>query len=225
MIWPILGVIFFLSILFLVLLTISLILKLDFLKRNKITVMFLFSVWYVPYILFVLFFTGPSDLSVYPPQSSSPYKLPWQVGITRFIAQGNRSFTSHRELHEFAWDFVMPIGTPVLAVRDGIVREAFDGDEGIGIKPNNFVVIEHVDGQQSGYFHLSMGQVRVKVGDFVKQGQPIALSGMVGQTWFPHLHFLVFTKDKTKSLPISFADVPGGVRLAGHFYTSQNGAQ
>lgn len=207
-----------------VLLAAGLILKIDFWSRNKFKILIFYTAWFTPYVLFILFFTGPYDLSKYPPQAGSLYKLPWKAGVARFVAQGNRSFTSHRELHEFAWDFIMPVGTPVLAARDGVVREATDKDDGIGIKPNNFVIIEHEDGQQSGYFHLSKGQVLVKVGDVVKQGQPIALSGMVGQTWFPHLHFLVFNKDKTISLPISFSDVNGGVPFAGHFYTSQNGA-
>ena len=224
MIWPILAVIFVLSMLLIVSLAAGLTLKIDFWNRNKTKILFFYIAWFIPYVLFILFFTGPSDLSVYPPQSESPYRLPWKAGVGRLVAQGNRSFTSHRELHEFAWDFVMPIGTPVLAARDGIVKEATDSDDGIGVKPNNFVIIEHQDGQRSGYFHLSKGKVLVKEGDFVKRGQPIALSGMVGQTWFPHLHFLVFNKDKTASLPISFADVPGGVPLAGHLYTSQNGS-
>ena len=61
-----------------------------------------------------------------------------------------------------------------------------------------------------------------QLGDFVKQGQPIALSGMVGQTIFPHIHFVVFNKEDSASLPISFNDVPGGIPLAGHFYVSGN---
>lgn len=176
----------------------------------------------MPYFFFILFFTGPNDLNLYPQQNGSPYMLPWKAGDSRFVAQGNRSFTSHRDLHKFAWDFVMPVGTPVLASRDGIVTEANDSDDGIGIEPNNFVIIEHDDGQRSGYFHLSKSQVLAKVGENVKQGQTIAISGMVGQTWFPHLHFLVFNKTGTASLPVSFADVPGGVPFAGYFYISQN---
>jgi murein DD-endopeptidase MepM/ murein hydrolase activator NlpD len=72
------------------------------------------------------------------------------------------------------------------------------------------------------YAHISLNGALVKVGDLVKQGQPIALSGMVGQTVFPHVHFYVMYKERTLSIPITFADVPGGVPLAGHFYTSEN---
>lgn len=58
--------------------------------------------------------------------------------------------------------------------------------------------------------------------DRVKQGQAIALSGMVAQTIYPHLHFVVFSSDESVSLPISFSDVPKGVPLAGYFYTTGN---
>lgn len=65
----------------------------------------------------------------------------------------------------------------------------------------------------------------MKVGDQAKQGQPIALSGMVGQTIFPHVHFYVINKEGTSSIPISFGEVPGGVPMAGRFYTSENGSK
>ena len=58
-----------------------------------------------------------------------------------------------------------------------------------------------------------------------KQGQPIALSGMVGQTIFPHLHFAVFNREETESLPIAFSEVRRGVPLAGQFCLSKNGAE
>jgi hypothetical protein len=58
----------------------------------------------------------------------------------------------------------------------------------------------------------------------VKQREPIALSGMVGQAIFPQVHFYVMNKDGTSSVPISFFDVQGGVPSAGYFYTSENGS-
>jgi hypothetical protein len=133
MTYPLLAVIFVLSVLLLVFLATCLILKFDFWNRNKTKIQIFYSAWFIPYCLFILFFTGPNNLSLYPLQNGSPYKLPWKVGVTRFVAQGNRSFTSHRDLHKFAWDFVMPNGTQVLAARDGVVTEAIDSCEGIGI--------------------------------------------------------------------------------------------
>ena len=172
--------------------------------------------------MFICLFTGPTDLKEYPPQSSSPYRLPWKAGVSRFVAQGNRSFTSHRDFHLYAWDFVMPNGTEILAARDGRVREVEDSFDGIGLK-SNFLIIEHEDGERSAYAHIRQSGALVKVGDQVKQGQPVALSGMVGQTIFPHVHFYVINKEGTSSIPISFSEVPGGVPMAGHFHTSENG--
>ncbi len=168
-----------------------------------------------------MFFTGPEDLTQYPPQESSPFKLPWQAGVTRFVSQGNRSFTSHRGLHLCAWDFVMPIGTPVLAAGEGKVVRVEMEHEGIGIKAN-IIEIEHSVGVRTGYAHLKKDSALVKVGDHVNQGQVIALSGMTGQTPGPHLHFFAVDLTGSVPIPISFKDVEGGVPLAGQFYTSGN---
>lgn len=118
----------------------------------------------------------------------------------------------------------MPNGTEILATRDGIVIEVEDHFDGIGLN-SNYLIIEHEDGERSAYAHIRLASALVKVGDHVKQGQPIAFSGMVGQTIFPHLHFYVMNKEGTSSIPISFGEVPGGIPVAGHFYTSENGTK
>ncbi len=219
--YPVLAVIFFLTIIISLLLVIGAIFR-PVVRRNNVRRIKIFCIfWYLPYLIFILFFTGPEDLGQYPPRETSPYKLPWKSGITRFVAQGNRSFTSHRGFHFYAWDFVMPTGTEVLAARDGIVFLVEDSFDGIGLN-SNVVAIKHEDGQSSHYAHIRHGGALVKVGEHVTQGQPIALSGMVGQAPGPHLHFLVLNKEGTSSIPISFSDVPDGVPLAGQFYTSGN---
>ena len=191
------------------------------LRKYRLKFLSFYSVWLICYGVFILFFTGPENLTIYPPKESSPYRLPWKAGVSRFVAQGNRSFTSHRDFHLYAWDFVMPIGTEVLATRDGRIKEVEDSFEGIGFK-SNFIIVEHENGECSVYAHVLKNGSLVKMGDLVKQGQPIAKSGMVGQTLFPHLHFYVTNKEGTSSIPISFREVPSGVPVAGHFYISEN---
>jgi murein DD-endopeptidase MepM/ murein hydrolase activator NlpD len=190
-------------------------------NRHRRRALRLYGAWFGCYALFIAFGTGPEDLSAYPPSASSPYKLPWRAGVTRLVAQGNRSFVSHRGGHLRAWDFWMSVGTDVLAARSGEVVEVEDSLDGIGLL-SNFVTIEHDDGTRALYAHIRKGGAAVKVGDRVRQGQLVASSGMVGQTVFPHLHFVVTDHGGTASVPVSFADVTSGVPLAGHWYTSQN---
>lgn len=49
------------------------------------------------------------------------------------------------------------------------------------------IIIDHGEGLYSCYFHLS--RYEVKVGDYVHQGDTIALSGDTGRITGPHLHF------------------------------------
>lgn len=217
MLWPILGTLFFLTIIFTFFIFIVLWKKPSWWK--KIT--FSYGIWLIGYWIFILFFCGPTNLEYYPKNTSSPYKLPWQGGVRRFVAQGNRSFTSHRDFHLYAYDFVMKNGTEILASRAGKIVEVIDDLDAIGFR-GNLLLIEHEDGQRSGYAHIQYKSSLVKVGEEVKQGQPIALSGMTGQTIFPHVHFYVVGADGKSSIPISFQEIPEGVPLAGHFYTSGN---
>ena len=131
--------------------------------------------------------------------TSFVYHLPYQDDKTHLLVQGYFSHYTH--MHRAALDFKMKKGTKVCAVRDGVVvRVKKDGRRGgtnIKYHPDgNYIVIQHEDSTRSGYWHLKHDSVFVKVGDFVKQGQVIGLSGRSGYTYFPHLHFIVWRYDK-----------------------------
>lgn len=221
MLYPILSVIFGLSLIFGLIGILGLFFRPRIWRSNQKPIKVFYVSWFGIYFFFILFFTGPQDLSLYPKQSEAKYKLPWEAGVTRCLSQGNRSFTSHRGLHHYAWDFVMPMGAKILAAREGKVRKVIQHFSGVGLN-DNYIWIEHPDHQISNYGHFQNNGSLVKEGDLVQQGQPIALNGMVGQTTLPHLHFDVFNPEATESIPISFQDVKGGVPFAGHCYTSEN---
>lgn len=79
-------------------------------------------------------------------------------------------------------DWAVPIGTTVVASSSGTVVKA-GWASGYGY----VVYINHADGRQTRYGHLS--KVLVSVGQYVAQGQPIARSGNSGRSTGPHLHF------------------------------------
>ncbi|MFT4151156.1 MAG: M23 family metallopeptidase [Paracoccaceae bacterium] len=84
-------------------------------------------------------------------------------------------------------DWAAPVGTPVLAAFDGTIRSAGDG-EGYG----NLVVIDHPNGLQSRYAHLSRFSEIAKAGARVKAGDVIGFVGTTGLSTGPHLHFEVY---------------------------------
>ncbi len=86
-------------------------------------------------------------------------------------------------------DIIVPQGTPVISTADGVVRLA-GKMSGYGL----LVVIEHNDGIYSAYAHLS--QILVSVGDMVKEGQSIGLSGATGRVTTAHLHYEVRKGEK-----------------------------
>lgn len=89
-------------------------------------------------------------------------------------------------------DFAVPVGTPVYASMDGTVSRAgvnsVAGRTGIG------AFLGHDGGRNTYYGHLS--RLLVKVGDTIRAGQQIALSGNTGNSTGPHLHFETWTGGK-----------------------------
>ena len=81
-------------------------------------------------------------------------------------------------------DWATPVGTAVMASSTGTVAKA-----GWGSGYGYVVYINHADGRQTRYGHLS--KVLVSQGQTVTQGQKIALSGNTGVSTGPHVHFEV----------------------------------
>jgi hypothetical protein len=143
--------------------------------------------------------------------ADSPYVLPYPVGDAYVIYQTYCTGLSHW----FGYDFNMPIGSQLVAVRAGRVLATRGDmvDNGLMIDPatdsaGNFVEIEHDDGTIARYAHCQQGSIEVQVGEQVEGGQPIARSGYTGNADRPHLHFDVSTRDGGL-LPINFRNAAG----------------
>jgi hypothetical protein len=112
-------------------------------------------------------------------------------------------------------------GAQVLAVADGVVRDARDGEPNqpaMGSLPSpteltertlmgNFVVLEVAPHVFVHYAHLQPGSVRVRVGQQVRAGTVLGRLGQSGSANAPHLHFLVSNSagfEESEGLPFVF---------------------
>lgn len=93
-------------------------------------------------------------------------------------------------------DWATPVGTAVMASSAGTVAKA-----GWGSGYGYVVYINHADGRQTRYGHLS--KVLVSPGQTVSQGQKIALSGNTGVSTGPHVHFEILING-TQVNPLSY---------------------
>jgi len=88
-------------------------------------------------------------------------------------------------------DFAAPMGTPIMASGDGVVKKA--GWCGGG---GNCVKIKHNSTYQTVYAHMSKFARGIKSGVRVKQGQTIGYVGSTGKSTGPHLHYEVIVNGK-----------------------------
>jgi len=88
-------------------------------------------------------------------------------------------------------DFAAPMGTPIMASGNGIIKKA--GWCGGG---GNCVVIKHNSTYQTVYAHMSKFAPGIRSGVRVKQGQTIGYVGSTGKSTGPHLHYEVIVNGK-----------------------------
>ena len=88
-------------------------------------------------------------------------------------------------------DFAAPMGTPIMASGDGVIKKA--GWCGGG---GNCVKIRHNSTYQTVYAHMSKFARGIKNGVRVKQGQTIGYVGSTGKSTGPHLHYEVIVNGK-----------------------------
>ncbi|MEM7331015.1 MAG: LysM peptidoglycan-binding domain-containing protein [Chloroflexota bacterium] len=121
--------------------------------------------------------TIPSADYVPPPPTQLPPSASgfiWPVN-SRAIVQGFHG--GHRAI-----DIVLPSGSSVVAITNGVIEFAGWNNHGYG----NLIVINHGNSVRSLYAHNST--LLVGFGQQVGQGETLALSGNTGRSTMPHLH-------------------------------------
>jgi murein DD-endopeptidase MepM/ murein hydrolase activator NlpD len=166
------------------------------------------------------------DFSCKAPDESL-FVLPYTVGESYKVSQGNCGSTNHIGDLRYGFDFEMPVGTIVRAAMTGIVNavqeDYSDGDRQFG--QENFITIQHDNGTYGRYLHLTKDGALVEPGQVVSRGTPIGLSGNTGFSMAPHLHFDVVrcrsTCNDIETLPVGFlnADIP--VPIEAMFYLAK----
>lgn len=154
--------------------------------------------------------------------AETDYLLPYSG--EHYCVQGLRGYISHaydNADQEFAYDWEFPLGTPILAAKEGHITQVIESNDGAqgmsvlglfrilgdGNTTANEIHVEHKDESVAEYLHLRKDGVseinsqipaRVAVEPLhVHAGQRIAAAGNVGISMFAHLHFMVSYKAGT----------------------------
>lgn len=106
-------------------------------------------------------------------------------------------------------DLAGPIGTPIYAAADGVVKEAGPTSSGYGA----WVLIQHGDGTVTRYGHVNSWSVQA--GQRVFAGDQIATVGNRGNSTGPHLHFSVLLGGSNPTDPVSWL-ASRGVSVGGY---------
>ena len=136
---------------------------------------------------------GSADRCV---EAEHGYRLPLACGSSSTVTQGNDSGYSHVGKARYAFDFKLPRGTTLVAMRAGTVRairnatqpgdSCWSGGGPACADYANRVVLDHDDGTSTLYLHLDF--VAVRVGQVVSAGETVGRSGGTGWSTGPHAH-------------------------------------
>lgn len=131
--------------------------------------------------------------------ASIPAIIPIARGNERLVSGfGMRIHPIYKTLrmHEGV-DFTAPIGTPIYATGNGVIKQATRNNQGYGI----MVVIDHGYGYETLYAHMS--SLKVRPGQRVVRGEVIGLVGNTGTSTAPHLHYEVLRNGRRVN-PVSY---------------------
>jgi murein DD-endopeptidase MepM/ murein hydrolase activator NlpD len=128
---------------------------------------------------------------------SPPFKGTFGIGTKKFYSSG---------APHWAYDYLTPYGTPILAVRDGFILDCHDGEDpnsperNYSGEPSNWILLgyKNVLGQKRTVYYQHLSSVAVKKGQTVKAGQVIGRSGNSGNSTGAHLHLAAMKGHQTR---------------------------
>lgn len=158
--------------------------------------------------------TPPAEAAAARRAEPMELEVPFACGSRIVISQAHNTF-SHVGTDTWAWDFRVPVGTPVLAARDGVVRlvrsDSVRGGCDRSFGPDaNYVILAHGDGLETQYLHFS--KVFVQLGQKVRAGTALGEVGETGFSCGSHLHFQL---QRTKPQVWAGQSVPARFRAIG----------
>ncbi|PHN02931.1 hypothetical protein CRP01_29435 [Flavilitoribacter nigricans DSM 23189 = NBRC 102662] len=155
------------------------------------------------------------------PDTSVRYVLPFPRGKTHRVIQAYGGKFSHRAspFAYYAIDFDLAVGDTICAARDGVVvglveenRNWVHGPDPKYREYANYLRLYHADEIYTDYVHLKYKGALVEMGDTVRAGQAIGISGYTGFTSVPHLHFNVMRptdQGTLEGIPVRFEQIDG----------------
>lgn len=167
-------------------------------------------------------FVLPAPAGAQSPDGRPDIRMPLPGGNSYTVSCGYGCY-QHRRSMEYAVDFDVPTGTPVVAAADGVVS-AITWEMGLPASLHLgdalIVYIEHGNGWFTRYVHLD--GITVKVGQSIQQGQIIGYAGDTGAE-DPHLHFELKYGESLHAPAQAIDDLFGGdPPEAGAAYASEN---
>ncbi len=149
------------------------------------------------------------DPSSIPKSGSSALSWPLEsVYITQQFGVTNASARLYKSGSHNGVDFRAKVGTPVLAMGDGVLVAQGDTDAVCrGVSFGKWVLIKYNNGLASTYGHLS--QLNMSTGATVKAGDVVGFSGNTGYSTGPHLHVSMYPADAVNAISRPSASCPG----------------
>ncbi|MEL7481383.1 MAG: M23 family metallopeptidase [Pseudomonadota bacterium] len=137
--------------------------------------------------------TGTPDYFTDEGKSATRFLMRTPINGARLSSRFGRRrhpISGYTRMHK-GTDFAAPRGTPIFAAGNGVVERA-SRYGGYG----HYVRIQHANGYETAYAHLSRYGPRIRKGRRVRQGDVIGYVGSTGASTGPHLHYEVLVNGR-----------------------------